>query len=221
MAIITQDSRIIVKGSNVADDIPTVAPSTDHTDGTWDELDLYKRELFINEEDSRIWMRTNSGIIELMTEEFLSNNHLDSRSESLRSYVYTTTTITISTINNEVVIAPTGTISHANAKNFTESGNGRKTYNASTTRNFFVAAMISGYNSSGSNVRYRINVMKNGSLVDGAYARMTANGYANSVTAIAIINLSENDYLEVGVVNETGTENFELHGYNLIAIPAE
>lgn len=61
----TQDSRIRIKRSTTTGQVPTVAPSTDHTDGTWDALDIYVGELFANVADNRLWVRTNTGIREL------------------------------------------------------------------------------------------------------------------------------------------------------------
>lgn len=58
----TQDSRIRIKRSTTTGEAPTVAPSTDHTDGTWDALDVYVGELFMNTQDSTLWARTDNGV---------------------------------------------------------------------------------------------------------------------------------------------------------------
>lgn len=65
MALNIQDSRIKIKSSSITTQVPTVAPSNDHTDGSWDALDIYKGELFINLADDRIWFRGDGGIKEL------------------------------------------------------------------------------------------------------------------------------------------------------------
>ena len=67
MAITTQDSRIIIKRSSITGQVPTIAPSNDHTDGSWNPLNIYKSEIFINLADSRAWFRSNTSIIELAT----------------------------------------------------------------------------------------------------------------------------------------------------------
>lgn len=67
MALSILDGRIIIKRSTTAAQTPTVAPSNDHTDGSWTTLDIYKGELFINTADDLIFMRTDSGIIKLNT----------------------------------------------------------------------------------------------------------------------------------------------------------
>jgi len=60
-----QDSRIRIKRSTTTGQVPTVAPSTDHTDGTWDALDVYVGELFLNTVDDRLFVRTDNGIIDV------------------------------------------------------------------------------------------------------------------------------------------------------------
>lgn len=61
----TQDSRMIQKLSTVSGQVPTVAPSDNHVDGSWDSLDVYIGELFMNSADGKMWCRTNNGIKEI------------------------------------------------------------------------------------------------------------------------------------------------------------
>lgn len=61
----TQDSRMIQKLSTVTGQVPTVAPSDNHVDGTWDSLDIYIGELFMNAADGNMYCRTNNGIKEI------------------------------------------------------------------------------------------------------------------------------------------------------------
>ena len=63
----TQDSRIRLKRSTVAGAQPTAAPSTDHTDGTWSVNDVYIGELYLNDADQRLFVRTTGGILEVST----------------------------------------------------------------------------------------------------------------------------------------------------------
>ena len=60
----TQDSRIKVKRSTVSATVPTVAPSTDHTQPSpaWSATDIYKGELFINQADNAVWSRGDDGV---------------------------------------------------------------------------------------------------------------------------------------------------------------
>lgn len=63
----TQDSRIRLKRSTVTGAVPTAAPSTDHTDGTWSVNDIYIGELYLNDSDQRLFVRTTSGVLEIAT----------------------------------------------------------------------------------------------------------------------------------------------------------
>lgn len=67
MAITTIDGRMINKISTVPGAVPTVAPSFDHTDGTWTELDIYEGELFYNVADEKLFTRFGMTIMELTT----------------------------------------------------------------------------------------------------------------------------------------------------------
>ena len=59
------DAKIVNKRSTVATETPTIAPSEDHTDGSWNATDIYSGEFFINETDEKIYIRTGSTIKEL------------------------------------------------------------------------------------------------------------------------------------------------------------
>lgn len=63
----TQDSRIRLKRSTVAGAQPSAAPSADHTDGTWGVNDVYIGELYLNDTDQRLYVRTTGGILEIAT----------------------------------------------------------------------------------------------------------------------------------------------------------
>ena len=60
----TQDSRIKIKRSTISGTVPTVAPSTDHTQPSpaWTATDIYKGELFINQADNVVWSRGDDGV---------------------------------------------------------------------------------------------------------------------------------------------------------------
>jgi len=59
------DAKMIQKRSTTPGEVPTVAPSDDHTDGTWDALDIYSGEFFVNEPDEKIFININGTIKEL------------------------------------------------------------------------------------------------------------------------------------------------------------
>lgn len=67
MSLNVGKTRLLMKRSTTTGVVPTVAPSTDWTDGTWDlETDIYIGELFVNTADSRIWFRDDYGIHEIL-----------------------------------------------------------------------------------------------------------------------------------------------------------
>lgn len=67
MPLTIQDSRILIKRSTVTTEVPTAAPSNDHTDGAWDALDIYIGELFSNVEDRKLWLRFTNSIDEIVS----------------------------------------------------------------------------------------------------------------------------------------------------------
>jgi hypothetical protein len=62
-----QDSRILSKRSTSAGVLPSIAPSSDHTDGSWSNTDIYKGEIFFNLVDEKAFTRFDSGIVGLIT----------------------------------------------------------------------------------------------------------------------------------------------------------
>jgi len=60
-----QNARIQFKYSTIGGVTPTIAPSMDHTDGTWSPTDLYVGEFFLNAVDNTMWVRTLTGIVPL------------------------------------------------------------------------------------------------------------------------------------------------------------
>lgn len=61
------DARQIQKLLTTPTEQPTVAPSSDHTDGSWDITDAYIGELVFNTADEKVWMMGDTGPIELLT----------------------------------------------------------------------------------------------------------------------------------------------------------
>jgi len=56
------DSRIKLKRSSVTTAVPSIGPSNNHRDGTWDEFDIYPGELFVNLPDGKIWIGSDLGV---------------------------------------------------------------------------------------------------------------------------------------------------------------
>ena len=58
-----QNSRLQQKYSTISGSTPSIAPSTDHTDGSWGENDIYVGEVYINVQDDTMFFRSLNGII--------------------------------------------------------------------------------------------------------------------------------------------------------------
>ena len=56
---------MVNKRSSIASEVPTIAPSNDHTDGTWSATDIYSGEFFLNENDQKLFIRIDGVIKEL------------------------------------------------------------------------------------------------------------------------------------------------------------
>jgi len=55
------DSRIKLKRSSVTTAVPSIGPSNNHRDGTWDEFDIYPGELFVNLPDGKLFVGSDLG----------------------------------------------------------------------------------------------------------------------------------------------------------------
>ena len=85
MTLIVDYIRRKEKVSTIAGQRPTIPPSNDHTDGTWNATDIYVGELFINLPDSLVWTRTDTDrIIQLnVGDEFISGLEVTNGTSSL------------------------------------------------------------------------------------------------------------------------------------------
>ena len=59
------DAKMVQKRSTVALEVPTIPVSDDHTDGSWQDTDIYSAEFFINETDKKLYIRIDDEIKEL------------------------------------------------------------------------------------------------------------------------------------------------------------
>ncbi len=62
MTLIASQARMSQKRLTTPGDVPTVAPSNDHTDGSWTYLDIYPGELCYNEADGILYTSDGSVI---------------------------------------------------------------------------------------------------------------------------------------------------------------
>ena len=60
-------SRLLLKRTNIAGVVPTIPPVSATTLNQFTPTDIFVGEFFANVEDDRLWIRTNTGIVELNT----------------------------------------------------------------------------------------------------------------------------------------------------------
>ena len=93
-----QHSKIANKRSSIAGITPSIGPSDDHTDGSWDSTQVYPGELFFNIPDQRLWIGNIPTPLEI-TLSGGSNNAVTGGTFNL-----TAGTITISNVYESIVI---------------------------------------------------------------------------------------------------------------------
>lgn len=72
MTLIIKDVRRIEKYTETIGLLPSIAPTSDHTDGSWTSEDIYKGELYLNLADRILFTRDGASIINL-TDKSLSS----------------------------------------------------------------------------------------------------------------------------------------------------
>jgi len=126
------------------------------------------------------------------------------------------TTTTISSIGVAVKVAGTTTSSSITQK-FTNTDN-RATYIGSLTRFFKVTASLSV--ESGNNNQIGVYIAKNGTLISESEVLGTTSGTGRgeNIVAQTLVQLSENDYIEIFIENESSTNNITVTDLNVIII---
>jgi len=62
-----QYSKIKIKRSSISGVIPTMGPTANHTDGSWNGTDIYPSEIFYNLADKKLWIGGIGEIIPIST----------------------------------------------------------------------------------------------------------------------------------------------------------
>lgn len=124
------------------------------------------------------------------------------------------TATVISSVGVEVKVAGTTTNGAATQK-FTHSDN-RATYVGALTRFFKVTATLSV--SSGNNNQVGAYIAKNGTIIPESeiYGTTNSGGRAENIVIQTLVELTENDYIEIFVENETATTNITVTDLNVI-----
>lgn len=152
-------------------------------------------------DDNKAWFRDCRGVM---------------NSNEIGQYTMTgnATVTTISALSTPVKVAGTTTASAVNQK-FTHTSN-RLTYTGAITRDFYVSATVTL--SSGNNNQVGVYVTKNGLTLDESETYLTTNtgGRVENGMVQTLVELSENDYIEIFVENNTSTTNVTVQDLNTV-----
>lgn len=107
MALINSFIRRLEKSSTTPGETPTIAPSADHTDGSWSARDIYPAELFVNKPDKKVY--TSNG-----EEIFLINSGLADPISWLNKVENILPTLPVSPVNGQRILLASSAETHAN-----------------------------------------------------------------------------------------------------------
>jgi hypothetical protein len=150
--------------------------------------------------------------------ESFDNLGLSSSAKAAQTYLHiqTDTTGLVSTV--PAVINGSTNFVTAIADQFTVTTGGRCTYNGLTSSTFSISVAIVGTSGSGTNVDFNHWLYINGT--DKVVASKTRREYNSSAVGspapcMAVVQLEPNDYVELWVENDGGTQDWESHIVNI------
>ena len=149
---------------------------------------------------------------------FVNNRGVTNTAVSTSYYMSgNATATTITTASVAVKVAGTTTESSVTQK-FDNTTSNKALYASSLPRNFLVSAV--GSLTAGNNNQISVYIAKNGATTAEAKVVVTANsaGRFEDFKVQSLISLSETEYVEVFVANESGTSNITVSDLNLIAV---
>ena len=116
------------------------------------------------------------------------------------------TATTVSATSTDYKVSGTTTLESISQK-FTMPTDNRLTYGGAITRDFRV--LVNAALESGNNNVLGIYIAKNGTVLTNSsnFCTTSSSGKADNNTSQTVVDLATNDYLEVFVSNETGTNN--------------
>jgi len=130
-------------------------------------------------------------------------------------YSETETTITGSS-STKTLIDNTTTLSSNSMGDWDSPSDGRLRYTGTKTMTFHAGATISFKSTAGNNQQIELEMRKNGTKITGSKVLSTADNAEYASTAIHIFaQLATNDYLEIYVINNTGSNNVVVNSFNL------
>ena len=127
------------------------------------------------------------------------------------------TATTITTIATWTAVAGIASTSDITASQFTHNALGRLTYTGTATRQFKITHCGTFIGTSSANVVACVGFMKNGVFLTGAKnCWESVNNDENYTSSVQkITTLSTGDFIELGVINETNTDNIIIRNCNL------
>lgn len=114
-------------------------------------------------------------------------------------------------VTQSVPVLVAGTWGSTVVDGFTASAAGRLTYTNATTRQYQIDAAVSMHPAS-SNAECALYIAKNGAVItDSMMWSSITSGGEQEVSTSWIVSLAENDYVEIFVSNNTGTQDIEVN----------
>lgn len=146
---------------------------------------------------------------------FVNNVGIANSSEVSQYYMNGNATATTISVQGDKYKAAGTTTSGANTSKFTNTDN-RATYIGAITRPFFITATLSV--TSGNNNQIGLYIAKNGTVLTESeiYITTNASGRAENGTVQTLATLTENDYIEIFVENDSSTTDITVTDLNVI-----
>jgi len=146
---------------------------------------------------------------------FLNNVGIVNSDEVSQYYMNGNATATVIDTQGVAVKAAGATTSGSITQKFTNSDN-RATYIGGITRAFKIVATASL--ESGNNNQIGFYIAKNGTLITESevYGTTSGTGRSENIVVQAFVQLTENDYIELWVENDTGTQDITVTELNVI-----
>lgn len=146
---------------------------------------------------------------------FLNNVGIDNSADISQYYMNGNTTATVITTQGVAVKAAGASTSSPVTSKFTNTDN-RATYDGALTRFFRVSATVSVQ--SGNNNQIGVYVAKNGAVIPESevYGTASGTGRKENIVVQTLVELSDTDYIEIWVENDSGTANITVTDMNVI-----
>ena len=146
---------------------------------------------------------------------FLNCKGIQNSAEISQYFMHANATTTVVASTGVAYKALGTTTSSAITQKFTNTNN-KATYVGSITRNFLITASLSV--ESGNNNQIGVYIAKNGSISTDSevYGTTSGTGRGENIVAQTLVELSENDYIEIFVENESSTANILVTDLNVI-----